>query len=254
MASGLGSEGSRITYSPFCLVETAGYYFRSQSHDDVRKTLPFIIQNLLVLAAPPFLAASIFMSPRRIARVLDSEHFVIWPRLASKLFVPVDVGCLGTQVTGAIMSGSEDIDEARKGQKIIVVGLVIQLISLCFFILWTGSLHWRLRSASFDGWQLSRLRWQRPMYALYAIATLFIVRSATRIVEYQQGSDDKMLSTEAILYALDAAVMLAIVIIFLILHPGRLRFKARRFLNKGLTESRIQLERISSDNYRHRQV
>lgn len=86
-------------------MEAAGYYFRSRAHDNVRQVLPFVIQNLLILAAPPLLAAMIYMAPRRIMHTLDAEkHSIIPKRLLSKLFVIVDLACFASQVAGAIMS------------------------------------------------------------------------------------------------------------------------------------------------------
>lgn len=218
----------KYTNQPCLTVEAGAYWFRSQSHNDIRKTLPFLLQNLLLLSAPPFLAASIYMSPRRIARVLESEHLTISPRILTKLFVIVDTICFGTQFGGSIISGSDNADEASHGKIIILAGLGLQIAAFGFFAVWTSCFQRRLASASFKNQLSSELPWQRYIYGLYAISVLFIVRNITRIVEFQQGSDGEMLAHEAYLYVLDGSVMLAVVTIFLILHPGRLRRMARR--------------------------
>lgn len=170
----------------------------------------------------------------------------IMPRLVTKLFVIVDLVCFVTQVAGAIMSGSEDVDEASRGKTIIITGLILQMIAFGFFIAWTAHFHVHMKSASRDTMHVSELHWQRCIHGLYAISLLFIIRNITRLIEYQQGSDGEMLSNEVYLYILDGFVMLAIVYVFLVLHPGRLRFKARRYLKKGYSDSQIRLERISS--------
>ncbi|CAI6016794.1 unnamed protein product [Clonostachys chloroleuca] len=216
-----------------CGIEAAGYYFRSQLQDDVRPTLPFIIQNLLVLAAPPFLAASIFMSPRRIARALDSGDLVATCKLASKVFVVVDVTCFVTRVVGAIMSGSENPDEAQSGKTTIVEGLIVQATSFSIFAIWAGSSQWRLRSVVCDGSRLGQLHWRQIINALYAISLLFILCSIAGIIEYHQGSDGEMLSKEVYLYILDGTVMLVISILFLVFHPSSLKVKAQKLLAKG---------------------
>jgi hypothetical protein len=222
-------------------VEAAAYYFRSQSHDNLRQTLPFLLQNLLLLSAPPFLAASIYMSPRRIARALDGEHLAISPRLLTKLFVLVDTVCFVTQVAGSIMSGSEDADEASRGKTIILAGLALQIVAFGVFVICTACFQKRVVSASFQLKLATELPWQRFIYGLYAISLLFAVRNITRIIEFQQGSDGAMLSHEAYLYVLDGCVMLAIVTIFLILHPGRLRWMARRLAKSGSLDEHIPL-------------
>lgn len=221
---------SRVLKRP--IVQVGGYFFRSQSHDDVRRVMPFVIQNLLILAAPPFLAASIFMSPGRIAKVLESRHFLASPRLLPKLFILVDVICLVTQAAGAILSGSEDVDQAKQGEVLIQVGLIIQLIAFCLFVTWVAFFHRRLNSSSYDSEQVSRLSWRRVLWGLYAVSFLFMLRSITRLIEYRQGVDGPLLSNEVYLYMLDAAVMWSIAMIFLVLHPGKLRYQSRRLTRK----------------------
>jgi hypothetical protein len=123
----------KTTLTIYLLVEAAAYYFRSQSYNDVRRTLPFIIQNLLLLAAPPFLAASVYISLRRISRVLGCEDVIISPRLLTKVFVIVDIACFGTQVTGGIISGSEDLNEASRGKTVIIASLGLQIGAFILF-------------------------------------------------------------------------------------------------------------------------
>ncbi|KAF5232818.1 hypothetical protein FANTH_12797 [Fusarium anthophilum] len=131
-----------------CGMEAAAYWFRSRSHDNLRQTLPFLIQNLLVLVAPPFLAATIYMSLGRITRALKAqEASLISLRWITKVFVLVDLICFATQTAGAIMSGSEDLDEAKRGQTIIIGGLVLQIVAFALFIICTLTLQLRIRAS-----------------------------------------------------------------------------------------------------------
>ncbi|KAL1639588.1 hypothetical protein SLS58_007788 [Diplodia intermedia] len=225
-----------------CGMEAAAYYFRSQSHDNIRQTLPFLLQNLLLLAAPPFLAASFYMSPRRIARVLGSEDLIPSPRLLTKLFVLIDITCFATQVAGAIMSGSEDATQASQGKTTIMIGLILQVVAFSFFAVWTASFQKRMVSSPPPEAPLNELKWQRYLYGLYTGSLLFIIRNITRIIEYNQGSEGQIQSNEAYLYVLDGCIMLAIVVVLLVLHPGQLRYKARHALKAGhLKDSQIPL-------------
>ncbi|KXJ87130.1 RTA1 like protein-domain-containing protein [Microdochium bolleyi] len=225
-----------------CGMETAAYYVRTQSHNDIRRTLPFLLQNLLLLAAPPFIAASIYMSPRRLARALNSEDRVSAPRLLTKLFVLIDTVCFATQVAGAIMSSSEQADEAQRGRTIIIVGLVLQIIAFALFAAWTAVFHRRMASAIVNGAGKPGTRhWQRYIYGLYVISLLFVVRNITRLIEYNEGPGGEMLSNEVYLYALEGTTMLLIVAIFAALHPGRLRMHARRFGRKQDVDETVEL-------------
>lgn len=220
-------------------MEAIGYYFRSRSHNNLRQTLPFLIQNLLVLAAPPFLAASLYMSPRRIARTIDSEDKVISPRVLTKLFVIIDITCFVTQVAGAIMSGSEHADQANQGKTIVLAGLIVQILAFALFLSWMAKFHFRAKNSPSVSAAQTHLYWQRPLYGLYGIGVLFIVRNIVRIIEYKQGSHGPLQSSEVYLYVFDACAMMLIGIIFLVLHPGRLRMKLSKLKNEGYVKDGI---------------
>ena len=175
------------------------------------------------------------MSPRRIAQALHAEKLTIWPRISTKLFVIVDLACFITQVAGAIMSGSEEPDEAQRGQTIILTGLVIQILAFGCFIIYVAVFHGRMKSEATVKMRPREVRWQRYLYGLYAVSVLFLVRNITRIVEYKQGHDGEILSKEVYLYILDSFVMLSITIIFLILHPGRVKRQIRRLDSAEMT-------------------
>ncbi|CZR31959.1 uncharacterized protein FPRO_02092 [Fusarium proliferatum ET1] len=213
-----------------CGMEATAYWFRSRSHNNLRQTLPFLIQNLLVLVAPPFLAATIYMSLGRITRALKAQEVsLISLRWITKLFVLVDLICFVTQTAGAIMSGSEDVDEAKRGQTIIIGGLVLQILAFALFIICTLTLQLRIRASPPVHCVAGVIaHYRRYFIALYCTSGLFLVRNVVRIIEYRQGDDGPLLSNEAFLYVFDCCFMLAIILIVLILHPGQLILKARR--------------------------
>ncbi|KAK7409237.1 hypothetical protein QQX98_008613 [Neonectria punicea] len=210
-------------------MEATAYWFRTRSHDNERQILPFVIQNLLLLSAPPFLAATIYMSLGRIARALKAEELsLISTRWMTKLFVLVDVICLVTQMAGAIMSGSEDLNEASQGKTIILAGLALQVGAFSFFIICTLTMQTRMRASPKVSALTGEIPYRRYLVGLYITSGLFLVRNVVRIVEYNQGSDGTLLSSEIWLYAFDSCFMLAIVVILIVLHPGRL-VKAARY-------------------------
>ncbi|KAF5677107.1 sterol regulatory element-binding ECM22 [Fusarium circinatum] len=159
-----------------CGMEAAAYWFRSRSHDNLRQTLPFLIQNLLVLVAPPFLAATIYMSLGRITRALKAqEASLISLRWITKLFVLVDLICFATQTAGAIMSGSEDLDEAKRGQTIIIGGLVLQILAFALFIICTLTLQLRIRASPPVHCVAGVIaHYRRYFFALYCTSGLFL--------------------------------------------------------------------------------
>ncbi|CAG1966867.1 unnamed protein product, partial [Fusarium graminearum] len=213
-----------------CGMEATAYWFRSRSHDNIRQTLPFLIQNLLVLVAPPFLAATIYMCLGRITRALKAQEIsLISLRWITKLFVLIDVICFATQTAGAIMSGSEVIEEAKRGQTIIISGLVLQILAFALFIICVLTLQLRIHSnppVQCIAGVVTHYR--RYFVALYCTSGLFLIRNLVRIIEYKQGGDGPLLSNEAFLYVFDCCFMLAIIVIILVIHPGQLIMKVRR--------------------------
>ncbi|KAM5355245.1 hypothetical protein ACJ41O_001891 [Fusarium nematophilum] len=93
---GLGTVAQLVCL--FRLRETFGYYGRALSHDEPERSGPFILQNVLLLAGPPFLAATIHGS-----------------RWLTKIYVLIDIGCICSQFIGALMPVSGDADSVRKG-------------------------------------------------------------------------------------------------------------------------------------------
>ncbi|CAG1969776.1 unnamed protein product, partial [Fusarium graminearum] len=185
-----------------CGMEATAYWFRSRSHDNIRQTLPFLIQNLLVLVAPPFLAATIYMCLGRITRALKAQEIsLISLRWITKLFVLIDVICFATQTAGAIMSGSEVIEEAKRGQTIIISGLVLQILAFALFIICVLTLQLRIHSnppVQCIAGVVTHYR--RYFIALYCTSGLFLIRNLVRIIEYKQGGDGPLLSNEAFLF------------------------------------------------------
>ncbi|OSS43601.1 hypothetical protein B5807_11803 [Epicoccum nigrum] len=85
-------------------MEAGSYYLRSKSHDSIHQILPFILSTLLIMGAAPMLAATIYMSLKRIVNALDaSDYSPISLRWVSKLFVLFDVACFVSQIAGSAM-------------------------------------------------------------------------------------------------------------------------------------------------------
>lgn len=87
----------------FSIVETVGYIGRLLSSieaPDFTKG-PYIMQSALILIAPAFLAASIYMTLGRIIQMLDAEQSsVIKLRWLTKIFVAGDVLSFLMQASG----------------------------------------------------------------------------------------------------------------------------------------------------------
>ncbi|KAG4434442.1 hypothetical protein IFR05_010082 [Cadophora sp. M221] len=178
-----------IPFSLGGIAETFGYYGRALASDQPDKVGPFILQNLLILVATPFLAASVYMSLGRVITALDAQrHSVINIRWMTKIYVLVDFGCIVSQFIGATIPASGDPDAIKKARIILLGGLITQLVALSLFIFTSWHSHVRIRR---DPPEVllkdSRLRWQNYFRAIECVTVLMIVRSLVRTIEYLQG-------------------------------------------------------------------
>lgn len=78
--------------------ETFGYYGRAWSHNDRKSIGPWALQQIRLLCAPPFIAATIYMILGRLIRAFDAEHLSsIRTKRLTAIFVVNDVICFLTQ-------------------------------------------------------------------------------------------------------------------------------------------------------------
>lgn len=64
--------------------------------------------------------------------------------------------------------------------------------------------------------------WRNHLMALYVSSGLILVRSLYRLVEYGQGQDGYLLSTEWPLYIFDFLLMLSTMFVFFWMHPSEI--------------------------------
>ncbi|RAL67917.1 hypothetical protein DID88_008642 [Monilinia fructigena] len=164
------------------LFEAIGYIGRLlSSREDYGDwtTPPYVMQSLLILLAPAFFAASIYMVLGRIIVLTDGEQYSIIPaRWLTKL-----------------------------------------LIFFGLFIVTAGIYHYRIVRGG-GGAAAAGVPWQQYLFILYVASTFIMIRSLFRIIEYAQGSDGYLLSTEVFIYVFDATLMFLTMVIFNVRHPS----------------------------------
>ncbi|KAL1887991.1 hypothetical protein Sste5346_009873, partial [Sporothrix stenoceras] len=105
--------------------EAFGYYGRFWASSEPDLGGPFILQNLLLLAAPPFIAATMYMSFGSITIALEgAKDALISPRWLTKIYVLIDIGCVVTQVMGAVLPASGDPSAVALSKKVLIGGLI----------------------------------------------------------------------------------------------------------------------------------
>ncbi|KAI8188226.1 Protoporphyrin uptake protein 1 [Colletotrichum sp. SAR11_239] len=226
--------------------EAFGYYGRAKASENPLAVGPFIMQNLLILGSPPLFAATIYMSLGRIIIALDlRRHAAISPRLTAFFYVVVDIGCFVSQVLGSVMPASGDPSAIDLSKKIIMGGLLAQLGVICLFALSCAHSHrWAKREAPNLNATHAGINWNKYYLMTYGVALLMFVRSLVRGIEYLQGEGGYIIKHEFFVYAFDAALMVAIMALYLWIHPGRLVRDLARYKSDAFGDERnIMLER-----------
>jgi hypothetical protein len=193
------------------------------------------MQAILILVAPALYAASIYMILGRLIRALRSEALSIIPvKWMTKIFVVGDVVSFFMQAGGGGIQAAGTLELYNIGEKIIIVGLFVQIFMFGFFLVTTVLFHVRFshtilayhtRSAAV---QHTPIAWKRHLTVLYIVSAIIMVRSIFRVVEYLQGNRGYLISHEIFLYIFDAVLMAAVMAIFLVyyvddLDPDRSR-------------------------------
>ncbi|EEA27147.1 hypothetical protein TMatcc_004580 [Talaromyces marneffei ATCC 18224] len=227
------------------LLESVGYIGRilSASQGPNYSTGAYAMQSALILIAPAFFAASIYMELGRVIQMLRAEKDSLVPvRWLTRTFVAGDVLSFLMQASGAGLMVSNSSNPAT-GEHIILGGLFVQIIFFGFFMITTLIFQIRIsKNPTSTTIGLSDL-WHKHLFALYVTSTLIMIRSVVRVVEYLEGYDGYLLSHEIFLYVLDALLMFAVMVFFHFYHPSEINCqigRGERFFQKGYEVRKIE--------------
>ncbi|TDZ32996.1 Protein RTM1 [Colletotrichum spinosum] len=187
--------------------------------------MPYIIQNVLLLIAPALMAASIYMILGRIILLTDSEtHALIKRRFLTKIFVSGDVLSLLLQSGGGgMMAGAGPENNFMEiGEKVIIVGLFVQLFVFGFFIVTAALFHRRMALVPTAKSHQPEIRWKYYLLTLYVTSVLIWVRSVFRVIEYLQGNKGHLMTTEAYIFIFDATLMFLVMVWMNWFHPSEI--------------------------------
>ena len=123
---------------------------------------------------------------RLILRTNSASYSIVRATWVTKIFVAGDVLCFLIQSGGAgMLVQADDGDGVRRGENMILGGLVLQILIFGFFVVVAGLWHRRLDEkptpASAD------IPWMKYIWLLYAASALITIRNLCRVVEYALG-------------------------------------------------------------------
>ncbi|KAL4948349.1 RTA1 like protein-domain-containing protein [Aspergillus filifer] len=216
------------------IFQIIGYGTRLAAHNNTQNVPIYAIQTLLILLAPPLYAASIYMVLGRLIVFLQAQKLslirVTW---LTKIFVAGDVVAFLMQAAGGGIMATGSADNFKVGENVTIGGLGVQLAFFSVFIVTCGIFHYRYRHQrqypiSTDTCQSTEIHppvrtsgWQSILLALYVSSILILIRSVFRLIEYIQGNDGYLISHEVFMYVFDSALMVLVMVVMSVVHPGR---------------------------------
>jgi hypothetical protein len=216
-------------------VEFVGYCARASAHDTTGRMMPYCIQSVFILLGPALFAATIYMVLGRIIRAVRGEQYsLIRINWLTKVFVTGDV--LSFVVQGGASGMMVQSSLAELGNKIVVGGLLIQVIMFGFFLITAIVFQVRMRrhprglSTSVD------IPWKSHLRTLHVVGLLIMIRSVFRVAEFVMGNDGYLLKHEWTLYVFDAVLMWIVMVVFACDYPGDINTSLQSLENVGLCD------------------
>ncbi|RDW56848.1 hypothetical protein BP5796_12915 [Coleophoma crateriformis] len=207
-----------------CIMEALGFAIRIQAHDNTDKLMPYIIQNLFILLAPIFFAATIYMTLSRVIRSVPhgASCSMITPQKLTRVFVTGDILSLVIQGNSTPLTIIANGKYAKYSNYVVMLGLLLQLVMFAVFGITAMVFHKRYsRRSSLAGNDL----WRKQIHMLYVVSVLIMVRSIYRMIEYATGTTGYLMTHEWALYLFDATLMWIATVVFLIYYPSQLAAK-----------------------------
>ncbi|KAF2175307.1 RTA1-domain-containing protein [Zopfia rhizophila CBS 207.26] len=226
---------------------------------------PFLMNNFLInliplTIAPALLTAGIYLCLGRVITAIGSGNSRLKPKMYSIVFVGCDLLALVLQAIG----GSSDM-----GVKIMIAGLISQVVSMVLFFLIWGDFILRTRRAKLSG---SLARTQPPLYdqlrstktfkffqwSLFIAAILIFIRCLYRVAELWEGFDGELANHESTFMIFEGPMIIGAVLAMTVFHPGRafndLWIPAGKGVHSinGLGDSAAKVEPMEGDEWNHR--
>ncbi|KAK7690653.1 hypothetical protein QCA50_005752 [Cerrena zonata] len=218
---------------------------------------PYLIQIVATIIAPtPFLGA-IFMTFSRVTTRLGSQYSRITPGLYSRIFLTCDIISLVVQAVGGGMAASSNsVSTSNLGGKIMLGGIIFQLVSLILFICLASEYMFRyvndrpfdrpLATSSADTYldKSTRSEWDAKVKLLVGglsfICVFIFIRSIYRTIELADGWNGRIIQTQVYFNVLDGAMIILSLYTFNLCHPWLLLQPARLHEEELGPESRFK--------------
>ncbi|KAJ3488236.1 hypothetical protein NLI96_g2982 [Meripilus lineatus] len=218
--------------------EVIGWGGRSWSSFSPLLQTPFLIQIVATILAPTPFVAALFILFARLTNRLGIRYSRLSPQWYSRIFLSCDFVSLIIQgAGGGIAATANDSAGSNTGSKIMLGGILFQLISLIAFITLAAEYLWRysqdrtvrrhrktLESTESQTTLTYRFEWDTKIKlficGLTFITTCILIRSIYRLIELADGWNGRIISTQVYFNVLDGGMILISMFALNVFHPG----------------------------------
>ncbi|KLO17823.1 RTA1-domain-containing protein [Schizopora paradoxa] len=204
-------------------VYMAGFVLRPVVRNNPTSEGLFIAMQLFLITSPATFLAFNYIIYGRFVRNRVGEGYTprfISPRKVALIFVTSDVTTFLIQGGGGGLQASSKPDTAQLGTRVVLVGLILQLISYMFFIFLVAYLHRRIVSSS----PPHPIR-QEPaffvVWLVYFSSVFIMIRGIYRTIEFSQGHGGFLITHEIYFYLFDALPLFLATAIYVFFWPGK---------------------------------
>ncbi|KAH6648863.1 RTA1 like protein-domain-containing protein [Truncatella angustata] len=203
------------------ICELFGYYGRYWAHDAPNSPKPFMLQLMLILVSPVFIAATIYVTLGKYKQALLGQP----KRKCSptSVFVLTDIIAFCTQIGGSLVQVTGNVKIMEIGDRVVLGGLCFQLVVMLVYLALVVKFY---RTAQHEVTASGPKHWQQYLWVMGASVVVIWIRNLVRVIEFVEGFHGFVTQHEAMLYVFDAALMLSIMVLYAVWHPARLVRKA----------------------------
>ncbi|KAK4173895.1 RTA1 like protein-domain-containing protein [Triangularia setosa] len=219
LATGLWKKtwGFSIAVAAGCILECVGYIGRVLLSENAWNGDAFKMQIVAIVLGPTLVCIGLYLTLRHIVISLNAELSRIAPRLYPVFFVPADISCLVIQAIGggvAAAAGRDNYNILKHGNRIIMAGIVLQVIVLGAFGGLAGDYLVRVtkafnQSPGMEGSALWKDRKFRVfLWAMGGAYAALMIRCIYRIAEMAGGWANHIMQHESSFVVLESFMVL----------------------------------------------
>jgi RTA1 like protein len=220
--------------------ETIGYAFRILSVRDQHNLSFFTSQQLLIILAPLWINAFVYMVLGRMIHfyLAKDRVFGLRARRITLMFVLFDITAFLIQAAGGSLLNSQyPVNVQKIGMHTYMAGVGVQIAFICVFLVLAVQFQRLVKGEDFyahldssrspspgmntNGQPTKSVRQAyRLLFVVYAALILIIFRNIYRLIEFSAGFESSITRHEWYTFVFDSMPMLLCLVIFNIFHPG----------------------------------